>query len=237
MHDASESVIGAKRILLALASQSEARAVLGAIGGPVVPDFWTLTPVGRIDVVLTGVGKANGAGAVARLLDPSRHGLVLSLGIGGLLPAPGSGARVLDVVVATECVFADEGVQTPGGFVDIGALGFPPGGYAGTRVPVVPRVVETLARPGWYRAPVATVSTCSGTDTLAAEIARRTGALAEGMEGAAAAHAAWRVGVPAGEVRVISNRTGDRERQGWDIPGALGVLARVGGELLAGQAR
>jgi futalosine hydrolase len=41
------------------------------------------------------------------------------------------------------------------------------------------------------------------------------------MEGAAVVHAANRVGAPAIEVRAISNTTGNRNTQEWDIPLAL----------------
>jgi nucleoside phosphorylase len=44
------------------------------------------------------------------------------------------------------------------------------------------------------------------------------------MEGAAVVHAARRQRVPAIELRVISNTTGDREGQRWDLSAALTAL-------------
>ena len=44
------------------------------------------------------------------------------------------------------------------------------------------------------------------------------------FEGAGLLHAARRLGVPAIELRVISNTTGDRDRQQWDLPAALEAL-------------
>jgi len=64
---------------------------------------------------------------------------------------------------------------------------------------------------------LATVSTGSGTDARAAEVERRSSALAESMEGAAAALAALHRGTPFFEVRGISNRAGDRQRGSWEI--------------------
>ncbi|MBL8760188.1 MAG: futalosine hydrolase, partial [Phycisphaerae bacterium] len=75
---------------------------------------------------------------------------------------------------------------------------------------------------------IATVSVCSGTDELAAEIRSRTGAIAEGMEGAACGLVAARMGVRFAELRVVSNHTGRRDRQGWNLEGAFRRL----GELL-----
>ena len=46
------------------------------------------------------------------------------------------------------------------------------------------------------------------------------------MEGAAVVHAARRLHLPAIELRTISNTTGDRDRQHWDLPGALDAMAR-----------
>jgi nucleoside phosphorylase len=66
---------------------------------------------------------------------------------------------------------------------------------------------------------------------LAHEIRVRTGALAEAMEGAAVGMVAARLGVAFAEVRVISNNTGDRGGQAWDLPGALAGLTRLIGRL------
>ena len=68
--------------------------------------------------------------------------------------------------------------------------------------------------------------------TLRSRPAARTKAVAEAMEGAAVVHAARRLGVPAIELRVISNTTGDRDNQKWDLAGALAALGRSLGEAL-----
>ena len=48
------------------------------------------------------------------------------------------------------------------------------------------------------------------------------------MEGAAVVHAALRLGLPGGEVRVISNSTGDRAKQQWDIARAFAAMHTLG---------
>jgi futalosine hydrolase len=73
---------------------------------------------------------------------------------------------------------------------------------------------------------IATVSTCSGTDAAATEIAHRTGAAAEAMEGAAVGLVAFRHKVAFAEVRVISNTTGDRSRQVWALEESLAELGK-----------
>ncbi len=219
-------------VLLALAAPNEARAVLQALGSAtdqLVP--WSPLVLPRIeaglprdvDVLLTGVGKANAAGAVARVLDPSRHAGVLSVGVAGALP--GSGLAIGESVLASACVFADEGVESPEGFVDLADRGFAPGPWASVRGTTDAALGVPWAGLVDRAGPIATVSICSGTDERAWGIAKRTGALAEAMEGAAVAASAARLGVPFGELRVISNTTGSN--QTWDMKTALDRLGAI----------
>jgi nucleoside phosphorylase len=46
-------------------------------------------------------------------------------------------------------------------------------------------------------------------------------------------HAALRAGVPGLEVRAISNTTGDRPAQRWDMPAAFAALGRAGDAIAA----
>jgi futalosine hydrolase len=59
----------------------------------------------------------------------------------------------------------------------------------------------------------------------------RTGAVAEAMEGAAVALVAHRLRIPMAEVRVVSNTTGSRPRQVWDLKGALARLSDLAAAL------
>lgn len=225
-----------KRWLLAVAAPSEARAVCRGLGADATGDaaYWQATPLSaRISVLLTGVGKANASGAVAAAFDPAAHIGVINLGIAGALP--GSGLAPLDRVLASLSVFADEGSETSQGFTDIAAMGFAPGaGVLGLDTSVAFAPTERLAlllRPLCATAgPVATVSTCAGTDERANEVARRTGGVAEAMEGAAAALSLARRTGGRGlfaEVRIISNTTGDRARQTWRLRDALDNLGEL----------
>ena len=148
-------------------------------------------------------------------------GAVLSAGVAGSLPDGGLALR--EAVVATSCVYAEEGLLAPDGFHDMTGLGFRLGDFEGNAVPVDGQLLEVIGAR--FRAgPIATVATCSGTDAAARAVVQRTGAIAEAMEGAAVVQAARRLGVAGIELRVISNTTGDRDRQQWDLPGALQAL-------------
>lgn len=218
------------RVLLVIAAPAEVRAVLAARGRSESPEPWRLLEIDdRFDLVVSGIGKGNAAGATARVADPSRHLSIISLGIAGALPE--SGVQLGDVVLATRSVYADEGLQNPDNFQTCDAMGFPiaPPPAKDGGVETSPELMVDLRRrfPEAREGVVATVSTCSGTDALARQVRQRTRAIAEGMEGAAVAHAAVRLGIRSGEIRIISNTTGDRPKQVWDIRRALRVLGDV----------
>ncbi len=173
-------------------------------------------------VIISGIGRANAAAATTEaIVRDGPFDAVVNAGIAGMLP--GSGLDLGEVVVASQCVYAEEGLITPSGFAGVEALGFALGDFSGNAVPVDEGLLARLSQR-WPAGPIATVATCSGTDDAAAAITQRTKAIAEAMEGAAVVHAARRLSVPAIELRSISNTTGDRDRQRWDLPRALAAL-------------
>lgn len=223
-----------KRILVVVAAPAEARAVLAGLetNQDLATRTWELLAIHEsIDLLISGVGKSNAAGATARFLDPNRHRAVLSVGVCGSLPgsddthpAPVE-PRIGAVIAASASVFADEGVLSDNGFADISTLGFPPLPGAAAAIETDATLLAALRPLADAIGRIATVSTCSGTDAAAFEIARRTGGIAEAMEGAAIALVARRVGVGFAELRVVSNTTGSRTRQVWDLKAALARLS------------
>lgn len=176
-----------------------------------------------------GVGKANAAAAVSALIDLCHPSLVISVGCGGAYP--GSGLVVGDLALATEEVYGDEGVRAPEGFLDMEDLGFAlvqrNGHRLYNRFPVSIPLVERV-RPVLEHAAAAqgrkmaagtfvTVSTGSGTDAMALDLAARTGGICENMEGAALAQICALHDVSFLEFRGISNPTGDRNLALWDL--------------------
>ena len=198
------------RLLIVTSVEAEARAV-GAIDDA--------------KVIVCGVGRTNAAAAtVEAIMRFKGFDAVISAGVAGALP--GSELKIGDPLIASSCIYAEEGLITPDGFVPMSAIGFPLGDFEGNAVPVDEALLERFADFAPI-GPIATVATCSGTDAAASEVARRTGAIAEAMEGAAVVHAARRLHLPAIEVRAISNTTGDRSRQRWDLPAALQSLREL----------
>jgi len=176
----------------------------------------------EVHVVAGGVGRSNAAAATTQaIIENGPFELVMSCGIAGALPE--SSLETGDVLLASCCIYAEEGIITPDGFDTMQGIGITLGDFDGNVVPVDEYAMQALE--GLFEeGPIATVATCSGTDQQAALIAARTGAKAEAMEGAAVVHAARRLDVPGIELRSISNQTGDRQGQEWNIPAALESL-------------
>ena len=194
-------------ILIVTAVEQEAQAVSG------LPE---------VHLVTGGVGRSNAAAATTQaVLEEGPFELVISCGIAGALPE--SSLETGDILLASCCIYAEEGIVTPDGFDTMQRLGITLGDFEGNVVPVADYAMQALE--GLFEeGPIATVATCSGTDHQAAMIAARTGARAEAMEGAAVVHAARRLGIPGLEIRSISNQTGNRQGQQWNIPAALETL-------------
>jgi futalosine hydrolase len=221
------------RLLVVVASDLEASAVAAGMGlSATTSTAWNPIRLSdHADLLVTGVGKANAAAGAASVLSRGQHRALLSIGIAGVLP--GGDLAIGSVARITGATLADEGVRTPSGFKDIASMGFPPLPGLGVRTAPDLSLLSRLAFAAPVGAEIATVSTCSGTDALAHEIAARTGARLEDMETAATAVACGRLGVAWCGMRVASNTTGDRDQQRWDMPGALGALRAVIGPALA----
>ncbi len=234
---ALDVILAGRRALLVVAVDAEANALRRGFGlAEASHAAWSCVELtDRLDLVVTGVGKSNAAGATARTLAPIRHAAVLNVGIAGALPREGAEPLALaSLVAATQSTLADEGMLAPTGFQSLAQMGFAPmpaSGADGMSVAAHAPLLEALGPLVNATDPVATVSTCSANDALARDVALRTGALAEAMEGAAVGTVALALHVPFLEIRAISNTTGDRDRQTWNIRAALDALARLAATL------
>ena len=164
-----------------------------------------------IAIVRTGVGPVNAAHAVTLFLARTGAKAVVACGVGGAYPS--SHLQAGDVVCAARECYGDLGAASPSGFLDMKALGFP---VVEGPEPIFNDIPMQLF-PVERRVPFVTVSTCTGTEAAARLIEARTGGAVESMEGAAIAHVAYMHGVPAGEVRGISNIVTDRDTSAWRL--------------------
>jgi futalosine hydrolase len=166
---------------------------------------------GHAPVLITGVGAVNAAITLTRFLAREEPRQIMVCGIGGAYP--GSELAIGDVACAESECYGDLGANSPEGFLDMKALGFP-------LVNGDPPIFNTFPLrifPAERRARFVTLNTCTGTDSDAAAIEARTGGAIENMEGAAIAHVAALSGIPAGEIRGVSNVVGKRDRAAWRV--------------------
>lgn len=176
-----------------------------------------------------GVGKANAAAAATALIERHRPSLVIVTGCGGAYP--GSGLAVGDLAVASDELFADEGVETPNGWLDLRGMQMPlytqNNQHYYNTIPLSRHAAEKAMQLAdnhgvrLTRGRFLTVSACSGTKARGLELSRRHQAICENMEGAAIALIALRYAIPCLEIRGISNLVEDRDLSAWDLSRAL----------------
>ncbi|ANE43090.1 futalosine hydrolase [Deinococcus puniceus] len=196
-------------------------------------------------VVVCGVGAVAAALTTQQELMQEPYDLAVSAGIGGAYP--GSGLNPGDLAVSSLMAQADlgavDGLPGQETFLSLEELGLsvqpdqpsdqPNGGifpaWQGAQA-----LAERLQHSGGQQSglrvgygPALTLSTVTGNVAVAHALAARfPGAMCEGMEGAGVAHAALRWGVPALEIRGISNPVGPRDRASWKLGEALAATRR-----------
>lgn len=228
-------------VLLMVAAATEANALLDGFGDAqetplrIPHALWQPVRIrDNLSMVLSGVGKANAAAAlawaIASQLPKHPKPAILSIGLAGALPARAP-MSIGQVLCAQCCHLADEGVQTDTTFQSLADLGFPASTTWGETFPCSADLVARCTPLADRLGSCATVSTCSGSDAQAQAIVGRTGALAEDMESAAVGLIATQLGMDFGCLRVISNTTGQRETQHWDMGTALASLTRLARKL------
>lgn len=171
----------------------------------------------EIDLLITGVGMVNTAFALGGYLAGQQPDLAINFGIAGSFDREIALGAVVEVV---SDFFPELGAESPEGFLDMEALGFP--------------VLETAAQrwvgglhnpsPSLLAIPKvsgATVNTVHGVLESISGLLARCQPQVETMEGAAFFHAMLASGVPFLAFRGISNYVEPRNRAAWQIGPAL----------------
>jgi futalosine hydrolase len=172
----------------------------------------------QLVLIETGIGKVNAAVATSLVIKCWSPSFIVLIGIAGAYPS--SGLKMLDIALATEEVYGDEGCMTSSGWLNIQDMETPylvtESGRLYHRLPLhTPRILQDnpqIVKSG----PFVTLSAITGTAERAKELEEiYPGILCENMEGAAVAHVAAMYGIPVVEIRAISNKVGPRERHLW----------------------
>jgi len=209
------------KLLVVAALAEESRAILGDAPwerdriGPFEALVSSTDGLG-CDVVVSGIGSVASAAATSTALAlRGPNDCVVSAGIGGGFGT--HGVELTELIVADEIVYVDY-VHPP----DDEVLGVDPTAWTPTVFPAAESFVwvvreATHARHG----AVLTVTAMSDSHERQSLLATQyPSAVAEAMEGAGVAFAAWRWNVPCGEVRTISNFVG-QNFSGWETEAAL----------------
>ena len=152
-----------------------------------------------------GIGPVEAAAATARELAARPAGAVLNVGVAGARGVP-----VGTVVIGSESIYCDVAAAV----------------HVPDRLRPDPALLDAARRalPDALVAPIGTSARVGGT----------TGCDVEAMEGFAVLRAAELAGVPALEVRAVSNEVDEADRGLWRLDDALDALGRAFPRLLAG---
>jgi len=208
------------KILIVTAVDLERKAVLEGID-----------KAKHVDVLIGGVGPIDSAVNTTLALSNQQYDIVINMGIGGGFRGR---TEIGSVVVASQLIAADFGVETPTGFhfADTFQLG---SAKIAVEHGLRERMVNALKRAGLKvdTGPILTVSTVTGTHSTAIEMQKRVpDAMAEAMEGFGVAVAARKMQVPVLEIRAISNMVGQRDKASWRIEDALASLTKTSRRLM-----
>lgn len=169
-----------------------------------------------LELLVTGVGPVEAAAATALRLARGDVDLVVNAGIAGAFAGT---AAVGDAAIVYE-EFMEVGLETGE------SIALPNGQRVTERAHASQRFFESLIALGYQPLRGVTVSRVTATDATAARLAA-LGAQVETMEGYAVLRAAQLAGVPAVEVRGISNIVGDRASSGWNFAAGVAAAERV----------
>lgn len=195
-----------EHILIAAATEAE------------VAPFLNLPPGQRqgIDVLVTGVGMVATAFALGKRLATTRYDLLLNVGIAGSFNRD---IPLGEVVCINRDTFAELGAEDGEQFVDSEALGLASHTYSSSEVAHA-AFVQLRQCTG------ITVNRVHGNERTIAHIIHRIHPDTESMEGAAVFYAAQQAGLPAAQVRAISNYVERRNKGSWQISLAVENLNR-----------
>ncbi len=182
---------------------------------------------GNVILMNSGIGKINAAHSTTCILERFPVVGFINMGVAGAYA--GSGLGNGDIAVASKEIFGDDGVIEANGWSSMESIGIPLVQHGRKKYfnefPLDNRLYKKMIRsinstsfqPRIKQGPFVTVSAASGTPSRARELERRFKGICENMEGAAIAHVCALYKIPFCEVRGISNTSGVRDRQKWDL--------------------
>lgn len=182
-----------------------------------------LDQAGNVQVLVTGIGMVNTAISLERALHNSRPDFIFLAGIAGSWKTE---YPIGSVVQAGYEIMGELGASAPSGFLSLENLGFVNFEANGKSYF---NVVENPTTP-LPDLPVVRSLCVNRVHGELGEIEKTRSFWnpdIENMEGAAFFQVCLQHGIPFAEIRAISNRVEPRNRDNWDIPGALKALSEA----------
>lgn len=168
-----------------------------------------------------GVGMTNTAYSLGKYLADSHPEQAIQLGIAGAFE---NGPDLGEVVQVREEIYPELGAESPTGFLDMETLGlevFQLNGHSYfNRIPH-----PHLPLAGLKSCTGSTVNTVHGIASSIQKTQQLWGPEVESMEGAAFFQVCLQENIPFHQIRSISNRVEVRNKDAWDITGALQALS------------
>jgi futalosine hydrolase len=163
----------------------------------------------NLNLLITGVGMVATAFALGRELAVNQYDLAINLGIAGSFDRD---IALGDIVEITEDTIAELGAEDDETFVPINEMGFGESNFkAGGQLSAIYKGHAVR------QATAITVNTVHGNEASIQKIQQRLNAQIESMEGAAFFYACREAGVPAVQIRAVSNYVEKRNRDAWQI--------------------
>lgn len=162
----------------------------------------------KIVVSISGIGKANAAHGTSMLIEKYKPEIIFNIGVAGAYPS--SNLKIGSIAIAEKEIYGDEGLIIKGDFYTMDRLSLPLATINGidyyNEFPMfIPKDLIHIPRGNFV-----TLSTVTGTLRQAKKIEKKFNGVCENMEGAAVAHICLFAGIPATEIRAISNIIKDR---------------------------
>lgn len=177
------------------------------------------------DILITGIGIAFTVYSLTKALNKKSYNLVINAGIAGSL---NNNLQIGDVVQVSTEEFADLGIRSPGGFSTLFEMNF----MDKNELPFTGSIlINPSTKTGIFNdlSGVAgiTVNMVNGNKQEIKKLKQKFRADIESMEGAAVFYVCLMEKIPFAEIRSISNKVAERNKENWNILLAINNLTEV----------
>jgi len=175
-----------------------------------------------VDILIGGIGIAFTVYSLSKALNKKNYDLVINTGIAGSLTDK---LKIGDVVQVVSEEFADLGIRSEHGFSTLFEMGFiDENEFPFTESKLINPDIENSLFRNFKNVKGITVNTVNGNKKEIEKLKEKFDTDIESMEGAAVFYVCLMERIPFAEIRAISNRVEERNKEKWDIPLAINNL-------------